>query len=178
MCTGLDWVDSIGVEAVHDHVSRLTTRLLSGLERLCHSDGRPLIRLYGPRTAHRRGGTVAFNVLDARGCPRRRAHHRPRYHGGRDLRSYGVLLQPRGGRSRLRHRTGHLARRRVGGPPGRRAGHPGGVPDPARRHIGRRGPGVGRHPTTPEDVDTLLRFLGDTYRDRKRQRRLAPRSSC
>ncbi|MEO3975049.1 aminotransferase class V-fold PLP-dependent enzyme [Streptomyces sp. CAU 1734] len=65
--TGIDWIESIGVDAVHDHVTALTGRLLTGLTRLRHSDGTPLIRLYGPRTVHRRGGTVALNVLDARG---------------------------------------------------------------------------------------------------------------
>lgn len=45
----------------------LTGWLLENLGRLKHSNGAPLIRLYGPADVTRRGGTVAFNFLDPAG---------------------------------------------------------------------------------------------------------------
>ncbi|MGI8332468.1 aminotransferase class V-fold PLP-dependent enzyme [Actinomadura scrupuli] len=65
--TGLAWIDGIGVDVVHRHVTALTGRLLGELARLRHGDGTPMIRLYGPGHTGGRGGTVAFNILDARG---------------------------------------------------------------------------------------------------------------
>ncbi|WP_231406057.1 aminotransferase class V-fold PLP-dependent enzyme [Streptomyces clavuligerus] len=129
------------------------TRHLSGLERLCHSDGRPLIRLYGPRT--RTAGAAPWrSTSSTHAVPSSTSASSPaipRRPGSPFVR--GASATP--GRAKPPSASaGHLARRRVGGPPGRRAGHPGGVPDPARRHIGRRGPASAGIPTTPEDVDT------------------------
>ncbi len=45
----------------------LTGWLLESLGRLKHSNGSPLIRLYGPADTTRRGGTVSFNFLDQAG---------------------------------------------------------------------------------------------------------------
>ena len=64
---GLDWLATIGMDTVHRHVTALTERLLAGLCALRHRTGAPLVRLYGPRDTRRRGGTVAFNVLDPQG---------------------------------------------------------------------------------------------------------------
>jgi selenocysteine lyase/cysteine desulfurase len=66
--TGLDWIDAIGTDLVHRRVTMLTGWLLETLGRLKHSNGTPLIRLYGPADMTRRGGTVAFNFLDPAGC--------------------------------------------------------------------------------------------------------------
>jgi selenocysteine lyase/cysteine desulfurase len=55
------------MERVERHVHRLTELLLAELLRLRHTDGRPLIVVHGPATTERRGGTVAFSVLDATG---------------------------------------------------------------------------------------------------------------
>jgi selenocysteine lyase/cysteine desulfurase len=38
------------------------------LTSLRHANGAPLIRIYGPLTGDRRGGTIAFNVLDSSGA--------------------------------------------------------------------------------------------------------------
>ncbi|HEY6792442.1 MAG TPA: aminotransferase class V-fold PLP-dependent enzyme [Trebonia sp.] len=65
--TGLDWIDGIGTDLIHRRVCMLTGWLLDNLGRLKHSNGAPLIRLYGPADATRRGGTVAFNFLDPAG---------------------------------------------------------------------------------------------------------------
>ena len=65
--TGLDWIDGIGIDLIHRRVSMLTGWLLDNLGRLKHSNGAPLIRLYGPADRAGRGGTVAFNFLDPAG---------------------------------------------------------------------------------------------------------------
>ena len=41
--------------------------LLEGLLSLRHSGGEPMVRLYGPPDMDRRGGIIAFNVLDRDG---------------------------------------------------------------------------------------------------------------
>jgi selenocysteine lyase/cysteine desulfurase len=64
---GLDLLESIGIETIHRRVHCLTGWLLGRILSLRHGNGEPLVRLYGPRTAERRGGTVAFNVRDAAG---------------------------------------------------------------------------------------------------------------
>ncbi len=65
--TGLAWLDGIGVELIGRRVGYLTGWLLDCLADLKHANGTPMVRLYGPRDTRARGGTVAFNFLDARG---------------------------------------------------------------------------------------------------------------
>jgi selenocysteine lyase/cysteine desulfurase len=65
--TGLDWIAAIGTDLIHRRVSLLTGWLLESLGRLKHSNGAPLIRLYGPADMTRRGGTISFNFLDSAG---------------------------------------------------------------------------------------------------------------
>ncbi|MBT1296900.1 aminotransferase class V-fold PLP-dependent enzyme, partial [Phocaeicola dorei] len=69
VAAGLDWINGIGMDRVHTHVTRLTGQLLAGLRTLRHSDGSPLVRVYGPEgsDAAARGGTVALNLLGADG---------------------------------------------------------------------------------------------------------------
>ncbi|WP_405576323.1 aminotransferase class V-fold PLP-dependent enzyme [Streptomyces sp. NBC_01092] len=64
---GLEWIDGIGLDAVHAHVMELTDRLLTGLRELRHSSGLPMVRFYGPASTERRGVTVALNFLDRDG---------------------------------------------------------------------------------------------------------------
>ncbi|MEU9276038.1 aminotransferase class V-fold PLP-dependent enzyme [Streptomyces sp. NPDC048341] len=74
---GLAWIDGIGMPRIHAHVTRLTHQLLTGLRELRHSDGSPLVRVYGTEgtdgaegregAGANRGGTVALNVLGADG---------------------------------------------------------------------------------------------------------------
>jgi len=45
----------------------MTAHLLNGLEELQHTNGRPLVAIHGPTTLERRGGTVAFSVLNSEG---------------------------------------------------------------------------------------------------------------
>jgi molybdenum cofactor sulfurtransferase len=64
---GLRMLEDIGSEAVQTRVRCLTGWLLSQLYALRHSNGRPLVRLYGPVTTEMRGGTIALNLYDQDG---------------------------------------------------------------------------------------------------------------
>lgn len=64
---GLAYLNEVGIEAIHQRVQSLTTWLLGGLRGLRHSNGLPLVRLYGPINTIARGGIVTFNFLDPSG---------------------------------------------------------------------------------------------------------------
>jgi selenocysteine lyase/cysteine desulfurase len=65
---GLDLLDSVGMEVIHERVASLTSWVLEEILPLRHPSGQPLVRLYGPASMDRRGGTLAFNLLDAAGA--------------------------------------------------------------------------------------------------------------
>lgn len=65
---GLEYIDSIGIELIHDRVAALTGWLLAELASLRHSNGAPLVRIYGPTDMENRGGTIAFNFYDPDAC--------------------------------------------------------------------------------------------------------------
>jgi selenocysteine lyase/cysteine desulfurase len=64
---GLDFLDSIGMDNVHNRVNGLAGWLLEELYGLRHRNGARLARVYGPLEMESRGGTVALNVYDAEG---------------------------------------------------------------------------------------------------------------
>ncbi|KHO11414.1 Ribonuclease H-like protein [Metarhizium robertsii ARSEF 23] len=64
---GLDWVSAIGMDTIATRVRCLTGLFIDRLLGLRHGDGSPMAVLYGPAGTESRGGTVAFNLLDARG---------------------------------------------------------------------------------------------------------------
>jgi molybdenum cofactor sulfurtransferase len=64
---GLDLLDSVGIETIHQRVRCLTRWLLARLAEMRHANGVPLIALYGPQTNDMRGATFALNFRDARG---------------------------------------------------------------------------------------------------------------
>jgi selenocysteine lyase/cysteine desulfurase len=66
---GLRHLEAAGIDAVHTRVLSLTGWLLEQLAALRHDSGAPLARIFGPRTVDRRGGTVAFYLLDPEGVP-------------------------------------------------------------------------------------------------------------
>jgi selenocysteine lyase/cysteine desulfurase len=66
--TGLAWISDIGIDVINRRVGCLTGWLLDGLTHLKHGNGAPMVRLYGPADGTARGGTVAFNFLDAEGA--------------------------------------------------------------------------------------------------------------
>jgi molybdenum cofactor sulfurtransferase len=64
---GLKYIESIGIDLIHTRVMCLTDWLIDQLLSLHHSNGRPLIRLYGPPNIHMRGGTIQVNFFDPNG---------------------------------------------------------------------------------------------------------------
>ena len=66
---GLEYLSEVGIDAIHTRVRCLTGWLIERLGALCHTDGAPLARIYGPRSDIRRGGTVTFNFYDRENRP-------------------------------------------------------------------------------------------------------------
>ena len=64
---GLRHLASVGIQTVETRVRCLTGYLLEQLVQLRHSNGRPLVRIYGPVTTTMRGGTVTMNFYDPDG---------------------------------------------------------------------------------------------------------------
>ncbi len=65
---GLDHISSVGIETIHTRVMCLTGWLLDALAALRHSNGTPVVRLYGPADTDRRGATIAMNFIDPAGA--------------------------------------------------------------------------------------------------------------
>lgn len=61
---GLRHLQSIGYDVIHERVAALTGWLLDALSAMQHRNGRPLIKIYGPLTTEKRGGTVTINFFD------------------------------------------------------------------------------------------------------------------
>ncbi len=66
---GLEFMEQMDMDRLAEHVRVLAGELLEALTSLRHTNGNPMVVVYGPPTMDRRGGTVAFNVLDAAGRP-------------------------------------------------------------------------------------------------------------
>lgn len=64
---GLKHLNAIGVQAVHTRVTILTSWLLTNILMLRHSNGSPVVEVYGPRNVENRGGTIALNFHDPDG---------------------------------------------------------------------------------------------------------------
>ncbi len=64
---GLKWIESIGIDLIHTRVMCLTGWAIDQLLALRHSNGNPLIHLYGPPNTHMRGGTIQVNFFDPDG---------------------------------------------------------------------------------------------------------------
>jgi selenocysteine lyase/cysteine desulfurase len=62
------FVDSIGMPAITEHVETLTASALRLLRARRHVNGRPVFRIHGPVSSTARGGTIAFNVMNASGA--------------------------------------------------------------------------------------------------------------
>jgi molybdenum cofactor sulfurtransferase len=65
---GLDHISAIGIDTIHARVMCLTGWLLTALSELRHSNGTPLVRLYGPAEMQMRGATVTVNFADPTGA--------------------------------------------------------------------------------------------------------------
>lgn len=64
---GLRHLEAIGIEVIATRVQCLTGWLVEELLALRHSNGRAMVRLYGPSTNEDRGGTVTMNLYDPAG---------------------------------------------------------------------------------------------------------------
>ena len=64
---GLAHLRRVGVDVIHRRVACLTEWLLAALLALRHSNGRHMVRIYGPASLYMRGGTVTFNCYDPDG---------------------------------------------------------------------------------------------------------------
>lgn len=64
---GLRHIQRIGYDTIHNRVACLTGWLLEQLHNLRHSNGLPVVKVYGPLETHLRGGTITMNFFDPRG---------------------------------------------------------------------------------------------------------------
>ncbi len=65
---GLRMMAELNVDAIHDRVMALVEYLLEEMIGISHSNGAPLVRIYGPTDTTSRGGTIAFNLMDVDGA--------------------------------------------------------------------------------------------------------------
>jgi selenocysteine lyase/cysteine desulfurase len=59
--TGLQHLEKVGIDAIGKRVHCLTGWLLNNLLSIAHSNGNPMVRIYGPADTEMRGGTVTMN---------------------------------------------------------------------------------------------------------------------
>jgi selenocysteine lyase/cysteine desulfurase len=65
---GLDFIEHVGLDLIHQRVRALTGWLLASVLALRHSTGRPLVTVYGPADMEARGGTITLNFQDRAGA--------------------------------------------------------------------------------------------------------------
>ena len=66
---GIEHLERVGLPVVHERVHALAGWLLEEMAALRHSDGAPLIRVFGPKDMERRGATIALYLVDPEGRP-------------------------------------------------------------------------------------------------------------
>ena len=64
---GLHHLEAVGIDAIQARVRCLTDWLLHELVEMRHSNGRPMVRIYGPLTTKMRGPIVTMNFYDPAG---------------------------------------------------------------------------------------------------------------
>ena len=64
---GIRHLERVGVDTIQTRVECLTDWLLTELLALRHSNGRHMVRVYGPTSTTMRGGTVTMNFYDPNG---------------------------------------------------------------------------------------------------------------
>lgn len=64
---GLRHLQRVGVEQIHARVQGLTAWLIDQLLALVHTNGRPMVRIYGPTRMVDRGATITLNLYDPEG---------------------------------------------------------------------------------------------------------------
>lgn len=64
---GLKHLSKVGIDIIHERVMALTGWLIENLLGLRHSNGKPLVTLYGPASTEMRGSTITVNIYDPDG---------------------------------------------------------------------------------------------------------------
>jgi len=64
---GLRHLERVGIDAIQTRMRCLTDWLLKELVDMRHSNGRPMVRIYGPLTTTMRGAIVTMNLYDPAG---------------------------------------------------------------------------------------------------------------
>ncbi len=65
---GLEHLKAAGIDDIHTRVGALGAWLLAEMDAMSHSNGAPMVRVFGPKTMERRGATIAFYLLDPTGA--------------------------------------------------------------------------------------------------------------
>jgi molybdenum cofactor sulfurtransferase len=66
---GIQHLETVGLQVVHERVRALAGWLLEEMTALRHSDGAPLVEVFGPKDMERRGATIALYLVDPKGRP-------------------------------------------------------------------------------------------------------------
>lgn len=66
---GLNFIENIGIDRIHQRIEDLTGYLIRRLGELKHDNGRPLLRIFGPEDIKDRGGNIVLNFFDPEGKP-------------------------------------------------------------------------------------------------------------
>jgi len=69
VATGLEHIDSIGMDVIAERVKCLTSWILSEFGSATHGNGQPMIKIHGPSTTENRGGTITSTISDPDGVP-------------------------------------------------------------------------------------------------------------
>ena len=64
---GLRHIEAIDIDIIGERIRCLTAWMLEVLIAMRHSNGPPLVRIYGPATTEARGGTITLNLYDPAG---------------------------------------------------------------------------------------------------------------
>lgn len=64
---GLDFIESIGIDKINKRIASLTSYLIRELTALHHSNGKPLLKIFGPGESHQRGASIVLNFFDEDG---------------------------------------------------------------------------------------------------------------
>ena len=65
---GLENLEAMGLDLVHERVRCLTGWLLMNLKEMKHTNGKPLIKIYGPADTKKRGGAISTNFFTPEGA--------------------------------------------------------------------------------------------------------------
>ncbi len=65
--SGLDYIDSIGMERISGRIHSIIKLFAHRLQQLKHSNGAPLLKIFGPEDFNKRGGNMIMSFYDPEG---------------------------------------------------------------------------------------------------------------